>query len=249
MFQVIPAIDVSGGRLAVYAADGPVPVSAFGGDPLVAARAYIAAGARWIHVVDMDLAYSGVLADPPIAGSVAALGVQVQASGGIRDGRTVDRLLAAGASRVVLGSAAFADEEAVRTLVATHGKRLVVGIEVDEGRIRSRGAGAGAGVVDLELAETIGWLTAMGASSFLVTAVQRVGGLQGPDVALVKRLVRSGRPVLAAGGIGGLEDLEAVRRAGASGAVVGRAAMEGELDLTEALDRFGAESGIAGGGT
>ncbi|MEA2580425.1 MAG: phosphoribosylformimino-5-aminoimidazole carboxamide ribotide isomerase [Actinomycetota bacterium] len=246
MFQVIPAIDVSGGRLAVYAADGPVPVSAFGGDPLVAARAYIAAGARWIHVVDMDLAYSGVLADPPIVGSVAALGVQVQASGGIRDGRTVDRLLAAGASRVVLGSAAFADEEAVRTLVATHGKRLVVGIEVDEGRIRSRG---GAGVVDLELAETIGWLTAMGASSFLVTAVQRVGGLQGPDVALVKRLVRSGRPVLAAGGIGGLEDLEAVRRAGASGAVVGRAAMEGELDLTQALARFGAEPGIAGGGT
>jgi phosphoribosylformimino-5-aminoimidazole carboxamide ribonucleotide (ProFAR) isomerase len=235
MFQVIPAIDVSAGGLAVYTADGPVPISAFGGDPVSAAHAYVAAGARWIHVVDMDLAFSGELAEPSVIEAVVALGVQVQASGGVRDGRTIDRLLAAGASRVVLGSAAFADEQAVGNLLANHGQRLVVGIEVDGGRIRSRGAGA----VDLELAETIGWLTAMGAARFLVTAVERVGGLQGPDVALVKRLVRSGRPVLAAGGIGGLEDLEVVRRAGASGAVVGRAAMEGGLDLTEALTRFG----------
>jgi phosphoribosylformimino-5-aminoimidazole carboxamide ribonucleotide (ProFAR) isomerase len=88
----------------------------------------------------------------------------------------------------------------------------------------------------------------MGASRFLVTAVQRVGGLQGPDVALIKRLVRSGRPVLAAGGIGGLGDLEAIRRVGASGAVVGRAAMEGGLDLAEALTTFGSEPGIAGAG-
>lgn len=235
MFQVIPAIDVSDGRLAVFTAEGPVAVPSFGGDPLSAASAYAAAGAGWIHVVDMDLAFTGQPTNLSIVESVAALGVRVQASGGVRDGRSVDRMLAAGASRVVLGSGAFADEGAVQSLIATHGQRLVVGIEVEDGRIRSRGADP----VDLELVETLGWLTAAGASRFLVTAVSRVSGLAGPDVALVKRLVRSGRPVLAAGGISGIEDLDAVRRAGAEGAVVGRAAMEGGLDLTGAFARFG----------
>ena len=234
MFQVIPAIDVEDGRLAVFTAQGPVEVPSFGGDPVSAARAYVAAGATWIHVVDMDLAFSGEPANLSVVESVAASGVRVQASGGVRDARSVDRLFAAGASRVVLGSGAFVDEDAVATLIAVHGQRLVVGIEVEDGRIRSRGVDP----VDLELAETLGWLTSAGAAQFLVTAVARVGGLLGPDVALVKRLVRSGRPVLAAGGIGTVEDLESVRRAGAAGAVVGRAAMDGGLNLVQALAKF-----------
>lgn len=234
MFQVIPAIDVSDGRLAVFTADGPVPVDSFQGDPLSAARAYAAAGAGWIHVVDMDLAATGQPANLSVVESVAALGVRVQASGGVRDARSVDRLLAAGASRVVLGSGAFADEGAVEALIAMHGARLVVGIEVDGGRIRSRGADP----VDLELVETLGWLTAAGAATFLVTAVALVGGLGGPDVSLLKRLVRSGKPVLAAGGIASDEDLESLRRAGAVGAVVGRAVLEGDLDLAQVLARY-----------
>ena len=235
MFQVIPAIDVSDGRLAVFTADGPVPVSEFGGDPLAAARAYVDAGARWIHVVDMDLAFAGRPANLSVIDDVSALGVKVQASGGVRSPRMVDAMLAAGASRVVLGSGALGDDAAAAALVGAHGERLVVGIEVEGGRIRSRGADP----VDLELAETLGWLTAAGAARFLVTAVSRVGGLQGPDVPLVKRLVRSGRPVLAAGGIAGLDQLEALRAAGAEGAVIGRAALEGGVDLVAARARFG----------
>ena len=235
MFQVIPAIDVSDGRLAVFTADGPVPVSAFGGDPLAAARAYAEAGARWIHVVDMDLAFDDRPANLSVIDDVSALGVKVQASGGVRAPRMVDAMLAAGASRVVLGSGALGNDAAAAALVGTHGERLVVGIEVEGGRIRSRGADP----VDLELAETLGWLTAAGAARFLVTAVSRVGGLEGPDVPLVKRLVRSGRPVLAAGGIAGLDQLEALRAAGAEGAVIGRAALEGGVDLAAARARFG----------
>jgi phosphoribosyl isomerase A len=236
VFEVIPAIDVAGGKLAVFTRHGPALVNAYGGDPLEAAKAYAAAGARWVHVVDMDLAFGGELALLPLVESVAWLGVQVQASGGVRDGHTVDRLLAAGASRVVLGSGAFGDEERVTSLITTHGPRLVLGMEVEDGRIRSRGADP----VDLELAETLGWLTAAGASGFLVSAVNRVGGLAGPDLLLIKRLVRSGKPVLAAGGIADLDDLEAVRRAGAVGAVVGRATLEGGVDLSAAIARFGA---------
>jgi phosphoribosylformimino-5-aminoimidazole carboxamide ribonucleotide (ProFAR) isomerase len=234
VFEVIPAIDVANGRLAVYSAAGPQPVRSFEGDPLAAARSYVEAGARWIHVVDMDLAFTGVAANMAVIEEVASLDTRVQASGGIREARTVDRLFAAGASRVVLGSGVLGQEAVVGSLISTHGDRLALGIEVEDGEIRSRGAEP----VERELVETLGWLTAAGASRFVVTSVSRVGGLAGPDVALIKRVVRSGRPVVAAGGVRTVEDLEALRRAGAVGAVIGRAAMEGDLDLGAAIARF-----------
>jgi phosphoribosylformimino-5-aminoimidazole carboxamide ribotide isomerase len=155
----------------------------------------------------------------------------VQGSGGIRHLEEANTMLAAGARRVVLGSGALADEAATVDLLRTLAERVVVGIEVDEGRIRSRGAHP----VDLPLAETLGWLVAAGAPAFLVTSVAHVGRLQGPDATSVKRVVRAGRPVFAAGGIATLGDLKGLRRAGAAGAVVGRAALEGGIDLTEAL--------------
>jgi len=107
---------------------------------------------------------------------------------------------------------------------------IVIGIEVADGRIRARAAD-----VDLELASTLGWLSAAGAEALLVTAVDRVATIAGPDTALVRRVARAGLPFVAAGGIRSLADLEAVRAAGASGAVVGRSALEGSLDLAAAL--------------
>lgn len=230
-FEVIPAIDVAGGRLARYTSDGPAPVEAFGGDPGAAVRAVAAAGVRWVHVVDLDLAFDGEVRNLDVLRSVAAAGVRVQASGGLRRIADAEAMLTAGADRVVLGSGTLADEAATVELLRRLGDRVMVGIEVQDGRIRSRGALP----VDLPLAETLGWLVAAGAPSFLVTAVARVGTLRGPDVATVRRVVRAGRPVLAAGGISSVADLQAVRRAGALGAVVGRAALEGGLDLEHVL--------------
>jgi phosphoribosylformimino-5-aminoimidazole carboxamide ribotide isomerase len=131
----------------------------------------------------------------------------------------------------VLASAALTDEDAVLEIVGrSRPGETVVGIEVADGRIRARGA-----AVDLELASTLGWLSAGGAEALLVTAVDRVATIGGPDTALVRRVARAGLPVMAAGGIRSLADLEAVRDAGASGAVVGRSALEGSLDLAAAL--------------
>ena len=230
-FEVIPAIDVAGGRLALFTPRGRAPARAFDGDPLAAARAYADAGARRVHVVDLDLAFDGVARNVETVREIAALGLWVQGSGGVRTMAHARSLLEAGADRVVLGSGSLRDEEAALDAIAALGERATVGIDVDDGRIRSRGAAA----VDLPLVETLGWLVAAGASSFLVTAVARVGSLRGPDVSTVKRVVRSGRPVLAAGGIATLDDLRALRRAGATGVVVGRAALEGGLDLRDAL--------------
>jgi phosphoribosylformimino-5-aminoimidazole carboxamide ribonucleotide (ProFAR) isomerase len=230
-FEVIPAIDVAGGRLASYSPGGPVPASAFEGDPLAAAAAYAAAGARWVHVVDMDLAFGGLARNLDVVHAIAALGVRVQASGGIGTIDQASAALEAGAHRVVLGSAALVDEAVVVEAVASLAERLIVGIEVDDGRIRPRGANG----VDLPLLETLGWLVAGGARVFLVTAVARVGSLDGPDVSVVERVVRAGRPVIAAGGIASMQDLASLRAAGAVGAVVGRAALEGGIELEAAL--------------
>ena len=230
-FEVLPAIDVADGRLATYTPQGPAPSSSFGGDPIEAARSHVDAGARWLHVVDMDLAFGGTIRNLDVVRAIAALGPAVQASGGIRTVDDAQAMLAAGARRAVLGSGALGDEATVLEAMRRFADRLVVGVEIDEGRIRSRGAEP----VDLPLAETLGWLVAGGAHTFLVTAVQRVGSLEGPDTASVKRVIHAGRPVLAAGGITSIDDLRSVRRAGAAGAVVGRAALEGNLDLTAAF--------------
>jgi phosphoribosylformimino-5-aminoimidazole carboxamide ribotide isomerase len=231
VFEVIPAIDVKDGALAHLTPTGLMRIDAFAGDPVVAAAAMVEAGATRLHVVDMDLAFDGEPRNLDVVSAIVSLRVQVQAGGGVRTADEVDALLSAGVARVVLGSAALADEVRTRELLGAYGRRLIVGIEVDEGgTIRSRGRDP----VDLPLMETLGWLSAARAPMFLVTAVARVGSSIGPDVGAVKRVVRAGRPVIAAGGIHSVDDLRAVRAAGAMGAVVGRAALEGTLDLAEA---------------
>jgi phosphoribosylformimino-5-aminoimidazole carboxamide ribotide isomerase len=235
VFEVIPAIDVKDGALAHLTPTGLTPVEAFGGDPVAAAAAMVEAGATQLHVVDMDLAFDGEPRNLDVVSAIASLRVQVQAGGGVRTADEVDALLSAGAARVVLGSAVLADEVLARELLAVHGPRLIVGIEVAEGgTIRSRGRDP----VDLPLMETLGWLSAARTPMFLVTAVARVGSSIGPDVGAVKRVVRAGRPVIAAGGIHTVDDLRALRTAGAVGAVVGRAALDGSLDLSAAIAEF-----------
>jgi phosphoribosylformimino-5-aminoimidazole carboxamide ribonucleotide (ProFAR) isomerase len=234
VFEVIPAIDVSDGVLSAFTPTGPRALEAYDGNPLVAAEAAVAAGARWLHVVDMDLAFRGEARNVEIVAAIASLPVAVQAAGGVRTADQVGVLFEAGATRVVLGSAALADEDRATTLLSAEGSRLVVGIEVDEERIRSRGPDA----ADLPLMETLGWVVGAGASALLVTSIARVGERTGPDLELVGRVARAGRPLFAAGGVASVADLHDLRAAGAVGAVVGRAAIEGSLDLSAAFAEF-----------
>jgi phosphoribosylformimino-5-aminoimidazole carboxamide ribonucleotide (ProFAR) isomerase len=241
VFEVIPAIDVFGGVLTAMTSTGTRSVSAFGGDPVAAAGSAVAAGARWIHVVDVDLAFDGVARNLDVLTEIASFPVSVQAAGGVREPSHVEALLAAGATRVVLGSAALSGERRASALISTEAERLVIGIEEDGGRIRSRGRAP----VDLPLMETLGWVVSAGASALLVTSVDRVGDRAGPDLELVRRVVRAGRPVLAAGGIASLDDLRALRAAGAAGAVVGTAVLDGSLDLSAAIAELSGSEGTA----
>jgi phosphoribosylformimino-5-aminoimidazole carboxamide ribotide isomerase len=212
-----------------------VPVASFGGDPMAAAAAFVRVGVPRLHVVDMDLAVGGTARNLEMIRALADLGVPVQASGGAATAGEVELLLGAGADRAVLASAALADRVLVTGLVERLDGRIVVGVETDGGRIRSRGRRS----VDLPLGETLEWLAETGAEAFVVTGVPQVGERAGPDLEGVRAVAALGRPTLGSGGVATLADVLALRSAGAVGAVVGRAALEGSLDLAAVLAEVG----------
>jgi phosphoribosylformimino-5-aminoimidazole carboxamide ribonucleotide (ProFAR) isomerase len=231
-FEVIPALDVAGGRLVHVTGSGEVAASTFGADPLAAARAFVDAGATRLHVVDVDLARTGAIANADVVGAVSGLGVPVQASGGVRTAEQVDALLARGAERVVLGSAALRDRERAEELVRRFDDRLVVGVEADGHSVRPRGTD-----LELPLRDLLVWLNGLEVRRYLFTEVGRVGALEGPDLDGIRAFAEvSSAPVVVAGGIRGVDDLRAVAALDGriEGAVIGRALHEG-LDLRAAI--------------
>jgi phosphoribosylformimino-5-aminoimidazole carboxamide ribonucleotide (ProFAR) isomerase len=226
--EVIPALDVAGGRLVHVMGSAEVAAAGFGGDPMAAAEAFVGAGAARLHVVDVDLARSGEAGNADVLAAVCGLGVPVQASGGVRTGEQIDALLARGADRVVLGSAALHDRGGAEGLVGRFDDRLVVGIEADGDTVRARGTDLG-----LPLRDLLVWLAGLEVRRYLFTAVRRAGGLQGPDLDAIGAFAEhSPVPVVVAGGIRGVEDLRAIAALDGriEGAVIGRALYDG-LDL------------------
>jgi phosphoribosylformimino-5-aminoimidazole carboxamide ribotide isomerase len=223
--QVIPAIDLLG-REAVRLEQGDYARVTAYGEPAELAARFAATGARWIHVVDLDGARAGLIRPVVVAALVhASSPASVQASGGVRSVADAETLIRAGASRVVVGTAAWTllDE-----LVPALGERLVIALDVRDGVVRTSGWTESA----LEVDEAIDRCVAAGVARLLCTAIDRDGTLAGPDIELVRRVVeRSALPVLAAGGIRSEADIDALERAGAEGAIVGRALLEGRLAL------------------
>ena len=171
--EVIPAIDVAGGRLAQFDAGGGVPVDAFGGDPLTAARAFAEAGARWAHVVDMDLASTGRPANAAVVRGWRTSDSRCRRAAVCRRSSR-SRPCAPAALRVVLGSAALGDRDATAEIVSSAGDALVVAVEADGPAIRPRGGGP-----ELPLWETLQWLAGLQVPRLLFVEVGRVGRLQG----------------------------------------------------------------------
>jgi phosphoribosylformimino-5-aminoimidazole carboxamide ribotide isomerase len=228
--EVIPAVDLLGDE-AVRLTQGAFDrVSLRAGDPAALAARFAAAGARIVHVVDLDGARSGRLR-PDLIARIAdtARPAEIQASGGIRSTADAERLLGAGAARVVVGTAAFAEPDALRRFVDVLGDRLVVALDVRDGRVAVAGW---RGDSRLSVEDALERCSAAGVARLLCTAIERDGTLAGPDVALLKEVVsRSGLSVLAAGGVGTREHLHAVAAAGCEGAIVGRALLDGTLSL------------------
>jgi phosphoribosylformimino-5-aminoimidazole carboxamide ribotide isomerase len=230
--RVIPAIDLLGER-AVRLRRGDYDRVVFDGSPVELARQFAAAGAEFLHVVDLDGARSGRVRPALIERLVeAAAPTPVQASGGIRSVADAARLLEAGAARVVVGTAAFSAPAALREYADALGERLVVALDVRDGELAVDGWTRPTAVTPEEAVDRC---LAAGVARLLCTAIERDGTLEGPDVALLERVVRrSGLPVLAAGGIRSRADLDALEAVGVEAAVVGRALVSGLLELADA---------------
>ena len=225
---MLPAVDLLG-KEAVRLEQGDFSRVAARAQPEQLVRRFVAAGARLIHVVDLDGARWGRIRPDVVARlAEAAAPAKLQASGGIRSPTDAAQLLAAGAARVVVGTAA--DAEALERFAAELGERLVVAIDVRGGRVAARGWLEETG---LDAAEVARCCAAAGVSRILCTAIERDGMLTGPDLDLLREVSdASGLPVLAAGGIRSESDLAAVAAVGCEGAVVGRALLDGSLPLS-----------------
>ncbi len=240
-FDLIPAIDLRGGRVVRLQQGDFARETAFSDDPIAVALEFVAAGARWLHVVDLDGARTGRPAHAAlIAAIVAAVGdrAQVEVAGGLRTVHAVGTALAAGAARIVVGTAAIRDPGFAGRLVASHGpRRIAVAIDVRDGAaVGDAWATGSPGVPGIDAMEAIARLADAGVTTFEVTAIERDGLLSGPDTALYERMVTLDRGVIiASAGIATIDHLRSVRNLGCGGAIVGRAMYDGSLDLAKAI--------------
>jgi phosphoribosylformimino-5-aminoimidazole carboxamide ribotide isomerase len=237
-FAILPAIDLRGGRVVRLRQGDFSRETSYADDPIAVGVEFAAAGASWLHVVDLDGARSGSPAQSDAIGSiVAAVGgdVRVEAAGGLRTAAAVRSAFETGVARVVLGTAALADRAFAAVAVEDHGPaRIVVAIDVRDGRASGHGWEATAPTVDA--LDAIRRLADAGVTTFEVTAIDRDGLLLGPDLDLLGRAVALDRGrIIASAGIASVDDLAAVRAIGCVGAIVGRALYEGQVSLRDAL--------------
>jgi phosphoribosylformimino-5-aminoimidazole carboxamide ribotide isomerase len=238
-FDILPAIDLRDGHVVRLRQGDFARETVYGTDPAAVAAGFVEAGARWLHVVDLDGARTGESAHRhEVEAIVAAVGerAHVEVAGGLRDEESVAAVLAAGASRAVVGTAALADPSFAGRLVRRHGaERIAVAIDVRDGL--AVGGGWVPGTTGVEAGIAIERLADTGVHTFEVTAIQRDGLLDGPDLRLYARLLSLGRgAIVASGGVATIEDLRAIRATGCAGAIVGRALYEGRFDLRQAVE-------------
>jgi phosphoribosylformimino-5-aminoimidazole carboxamide ribotide isomerase len=239
--ELIPAIDLLGGRVVRLSKGAYDAVTEYGDDPVEVARGFAADGAERIHIVDLDAAREGrPMQAEVIERIVAAVDVPCQVAGGIRDADGVMKGLGSGADRVVLGSALISSTLLAKTLVERHGPdRIVAALDVRDGQALGDGW-----VVDARRTEVIGLATTLaeaGVRWFAVTAIARDGQMSGPDYDLLEA-VRSAIPgpgIIASGGVSSLADIRELAARRFDAAITGRALYEGAFSLEEALGAAG----------
>ena len=233
--ELLPAVDVKDGR-AVRLVQGELDAETAYGNPLEVALEFQAAGAEWLHLVDLDAAFGRGENSALLAEVVGRLDIKVELSGGIRDDESLRRALATGCERVNLGTAALEDPEWTAKVIAEFGDRIAVGLDVRGHVLAARGWTKEGG----DLFETIERLERDGCARYVVTDVTKDGTLKGPNIELLKEVCAVTRkPVVASGGISSLEDiaaLVALNNSGVEGAIVGKALYAGAFTLQEALE-------------
>lgn len=236
---LLPAIDVVDGQ-AVRLTQGELSEKSVYGDPLDAAKAFAEAGAEWIHFVDLDAAFGRGSNRAMMHRVIGEVGIKVELTGGIRDDASLREALGSGCARVNLGTAALENPEWTRRCIEEFGDRIAVGLDVRGHTLATRGWTEDAG----NLFDAIGRLDSQGCARYVVTDVSKDGTLQGPNVQLLREVMKvTSRPVVASGGISSLSDVAALRALvgeGLEGAIIGKALYAGVFTLQEALEVAGA---------
>ncbi|MFP4352391.1 MAG: 1-(5-phosphoribosyl)-5-[(5-phosphoribosylamino)methylideneamino]imidazole-4-carboxamide isomerase [Puniceicoccaceae bacterium] len=239
MFTIYPAIDLKGGRCVRLLHGKAEHETVYFEDPLEAARKWIAGGAEWLHVVDLDGAFTGKPAHLGTITRITGLGCRVQVGGGLRDETAAAAVLEAGAARCVIGTSAVEKPELVRALVARFGgERIAVGLDAKDGRIAVKGW-----VEDTRL-DTLAFarqLESDGVQTVIHTDIATDGALTGPNLERQAELADAcGLSIIASGGVSTLADIEALAvlaasRPNLSGVIVGRALYEGRVGVPEMI--------------
>ena len=234
---LFPAIDLKDGKCVRLLRGEMSAATVFNDDPTAQARSFVAAGCRWLHVVDLDGAFAGKpMNRQAVAGIVAAAGVPVQLGGGIRDRATIDAWLERGVTRVILGTVALTDPGLVKEACRAHPERIVVGIDARGGRVAVEGWAKASerDALDLALA-----FEDAGVAAIVYTDIERDGALTGVNIEATAGLARRlTTPVIASGGVASLADLSALKayeQDGIAGVICGRSLYDGRIDLRLAL--------------
>ncbi|EWS82254.1 bifunctional 1-(5-phosphoribosyl)-5-((5-phosphoribosylamino)methylideneamino)imidazole-4-carboxamide isomerase/phosphoribosylanthranilate isomerase PriA [Brachybacterium phenoliresistens] len=238
ILELLPAVDVQDGQ-AVRLVQGAAGTETSYGSPLEAALSFQEAGARWLHLVDLDAAFGRGSNAKILAEVCAAMDLQVELSGGIRDDESLAAALATGCRRVNIGTAALENPDWTAEVIAEHGDRIAVGLDVRGTTLAARGWTRDGG----DLWEVLDRLDEAGCARYVVTDVTKDGTLQGPNLGLLREVCsRTDAAVIASGGVSTLEDLAALRElvpAGVEGAIVGKALYAKAFTLPEALEVAG----------
>lgn len=232
MIELLAAVDVEAGRAVRPGRPGVATTES--ADPRELARSYVAAGARWIHLVDLDAAYGRPRQTQTLTEVIADVAANVQLSGGIRNVDDARQALATGAQRIVVAAEAFVAPVTLAEAVALDPARVAVALDVDWSRRRivARGSGTDAGPLD----DALALIMATWPAAVIATDVARDGRMSGPNLLLLTEVAGAGVDVIASGGIADEVDLTALARSGSvKGVIVGRALHIGALDIRAAI--------------
>ena len=224
--KVIAAVDIMGGKVVRLVKGDPANKTVYSSDPVETAKKWEAAGADMVHIVDLDAAFANGDNADLVAKITGTVKIPVQVAGGIRSPEKAEEMLAK-ASRVVLGTMAYAEPEAVRKLAKNNPGKLVISIDQIDGKVMVKGWKESTGT---NVADAISQFASMGVDEFLLTSIDRDGTLQGPDIGTLADAAASAR-VIASGGISGIEDIVKVRSAGCSSVILGKAMYDGKVAI------------------
>jgi len=235
--QIYPAIDIKNGQCVRLKQGRFDDMTVYGNDPLGIARKFVAAGATYLHVVDLDGARMGTGYNQEVIKKIIdTFNIPVQTGGGIRTMRDIEERIAIGVSRVILGTTAVSNPEIIKEAVKIYGEKIAVGIDAVNGRVAIQGWEKVSEISAMELCKQ---MKQFGVKTIIYTDITKDGMMVGPNIESTKEIIdATGINIITSGGISAMMDIEKADQIGSQGVIIGKALYQGALNLSDAVNRF-----------